>query len=72
MFPMEASTIVRLLSYLKKVSKIDAHCWPTRVVDGELARRKKIWKKQNDKWFNKWNIDYLECSKNKFKIKNGW
>ena len=71
MFPVEASAIVRLLSYLKKVSKMDAHRWPSRVVDEELARRKKTWKKQNDKWFNKWNIDYLECLENNSEIKNG-
>ncbi len=72
MFPMEASRNVRLLSYLKKVSKMDAHCWPSRVVDRELACRKKTWKKKNDKWYNKWNIDYLECPENNSEIKNGW
>ena len=48
MFLVEASAIVRLLSYLKKVSKMDTHRQPSRVVDGELARQKKTWKKQND------------------------
>ena len=69
MFPVEASTIVRLLSYLKKVSKMDAHRWPNRVVVGELVRQKKTWKKQNDKWFNKWNINYQKCSENNSEIK---
>lgn len=46
---MEALAIVRLLSYLKKVDKMDVDRWPSTVVDGELVRQKKIWKKQNDK-----------------------
>lgn len=69
MFPMQASAIVRLMSYLNKVSKMDAQRWPSRVVDKELVRWKKTWKKQIDKWFNKWNIDYQECPKNNSEIK---
>ena len=45
MLLVEALAIVRLLSYLKKVSKMDTHRWPSRVVNGELACRKKTWKK---------------------------
>lgn len=69
MFLVEASAIVRLLSFLKKVGKIDAHCWPSKVVDGELAHQKKTWKKQKDKWLNKWNIQYQECLENNFEKK---
>ena len=69
MLLVEALAIVRLLSYLKKVSKMDTHRWPSRVVNGELACRKKTWKKRNNKWFIKWNTDYLECPENNSEIK---
>lgn len=69
MLLVEASTIIHLLSYFKKVEKMDIHHWPRMVVDEELDYWKKTWKKQNKKWFNKWNINYQECLEINLEIK---
>ena len=61
MFPIEASTIIHLLSYLKKAENMDKHRWTKLVVKEELNRRKKTWMKQNKKWLGKWDINLHDC-----------
>lgn len=56
-FPLEASTISRLLNYLKKVENMDSHRWPKAVVKEVLGCRKKTWMKQNNNWLSKWDIN---------------
>ncbi|KAH9293516.1 hypothetical protein KI387_041284, partial [Taxus chinensis] len=69
-FPMEASAITRLISYLKKVESMDNLRWPKMVTEDNLERRKKTWMKQNNKWMNKWGINFQECPNNNREIKN--
>ena len=69
MFPIEASAIIRVLSYLNKVENMNKQWWPKLVVDEELAWRKKTWMKHNEKWLIKWDINILECPNTNEEIK---
>lgn len=69
MFLMEASAVIQLLSYLKKVEKMDKHHWPKLVVEERLVRRKKTWMNQNKEWVSKWDIDLHTCPNTKEEIK---
>lgn len=68
-FPLEASSIIRLISYLKKVENMSNQRWPKIVMEEGLNRRKKTWMKQNKKWLNKWNIQLHECLNTNGEIK---
>ena len=61
MFPMEASMVIYLLSYLNKVKNMDTQNQPKFVVEERLDQRMKKWMKQNEKWLIKWDITILEC-----------
>lgn len=52
------------------MENIDAHCWPKMIVAKELKRRKKTWRKQNDKWMGKGGINWQDCPNSKEEIKN--
>lgn len=69
MFPIEASLIIHLLSYLKKVENMDKHRWPNLVVKEELSRQKIMWMKQNKKWLGKWDINLHDCPHTKEEMK---
>lgn len=61
--------IIRLLSYLKKVEKMNDHCWSKMVVEERLDCRKKAWMKQNMKWLSKWDINLQTCPDTNEEIK---
>jgi hypothetical protein len=64
-FSLEATTITKLISYLKKVESMDNQRWPKLAMEKELDRRKKTWMKKNKKWLSKWNIKLYECPNTK-------
>lgn len=70
MFPLEASRIICLLSYLKNVENMEAQRWPKLIYMEELKCRKKTWRKLNDKWMRKWGINWQDCPNAKEEIKN--
>lgn len=69
-FPLEASAIIRLISYLKKIENMNNHRWPKAVMEEALNCRKNTWMKQNNKWMNKWDIKLQECPSTNSEIKN--
>jgi hypothetical protein len=46
-FLLEATMIIKLISYLKKVKNMDNQRWPKLAMEEELDRRKKTWMKQS-------------------------
>jgi hypothetical protein len=68
-FLLEATTITKLISYLKKVENMDNQRWLKLAMEEELERKKNTWMKKNKTWLNKWNIKLHECPNTKEEIK---
>ena len=67
--PIEALAMVRLLSYLKRIEKMEEDRWPKVVFRDTLCKRKRTWMQQNIKWMSKWNIHFNMCPTNNKEIK---
>lgn len=69
MFPIEASAIIHLLSYLKNVVNMNKHRWPKLVVEQALNLQNKTWMNKNRKWLGKWkiNLHYFPHAKEEIK-----
>ena len=65
--PIEALAMVRLLSYLKRIKKMEEDRWPKVVFRDTLCKQKRTWMQQNVKWMNKWNIQFNMWPTNKKK-----
>ena len=59
-FPLEATTLTKLISYIKRVENMDNQCWPKVTMEEELGRRKKTWMKQNKKWLRSGISSYMD------------
>ena len=68
-FPVEASAMIWLLSYLRRLDNMETYQWPKMATREKLDRRKSMWMKQNIIWMNKWGINISECPNNKGEIK---
>jgi len=62
--PIEATAMVRLIRYLKRIEQMEYRRWSKVVFYDTLCKRKKTWMRQNSKWLNKWNIYLNMCPVN--------
>lgn len=62
MYLLEATTMTRLISCLKKLENMDNQHWPKSAMKEGLARRRKTWVQQNIKWLSTWNIKLQDFS----------
>lgn len=63
--PMEAISLARLISYLKRIEQMEEGCWPKLLFNDTLCKRKKTWMRQN----RKWDIYLNMCPTNSKEIK---
>ena len=68
--PIESISMVRVITYLKKIEQMEEGRWPKVVFSDRLCKKKKTWMRKNNKCFSKWGIFLSMCRTNNKEIKN--